>query len=68
MLNLIIPNSLRVFIDEVRGGRSRATYILKCVDYIKTNNITIETNEGDKQYDRVKNINKRGQNISNNVL
>jgi hypothetical protein len=68
MLNLIIPNPLLLFIDGVRGRKSRATYILKCVDYIKTHDITIDTNEGGKENDRIKDINKRGQNTSNNVL
>lgn len=38
-LNLNEP--LRTFIDKVRGNSCRAVYILRCVDYIRSNNIDI---------------------------
>ena len=45
MLKLIIPSKLLTFIDTSRGVLSRASYILRCVYYIKENQITIN-NEG----------------------
>ena len=40
-MNININSSLREFIDSVRGEDCRAKYILKCVSYIRDNNIDI---------------------------
>lgn len=46
-LDLVLPRIIRDGIDEKRGKRSRASYIIKCIDYILRNNIDInEHNEG----------------------
>ena len=66
MLNLIIPKTLLHFIDINRGSRSRASYILKCVDYIKNNLITI-TNEGTVD-DKFEGFKSRGENSSHNKM
>lgn len=43
MLKLILPRDILNFIDNNRGCLSRATYIIKCVDYIMNNGITLTT-------------------------
>lgn len=63
MLNLIIPRTLLLFIDSVRGTRSRASYLLKCVDYIKVNNIDINDNNGNND-DRTEKPYKERENFN----
>lgn len=60
MLTLIIPKPLLTFIDSNRCNMSRATYILKCVNYIMINSITLN-NEGENN-DRSENSKQRGKN------
>ncbi len=43
MFNLKIPKHLLEFIDNSRGIECRAVYILKCIAYIKNNNIDVIT-------------------------
>jgi hypothetical protein len=64
MLNLIIPQSLLHFIDNVRGTRSRASYLLKCVDFIKVNNIDINQTNNENNDDRTENTYKERQNVN----
>lgn len=67
MLNLVIPRRLLYLINHCRGGLSRESYILKCVDYITTNNININHNNNDnneRDYDRIKITNERGKDIN----
>ncbi len=60
MYNLNINNTLREYIDSVKGSYSRAKYILQCVKYIKTNGIDIYGHyEGDKDYERTSKDDKR---------
>ena len=40
-MRLNLNESLRTFIDRMRGNSCRAVYILRCVDYIRGNNIDI---------------------------
>jgi len=55
MRDFIIPKPLLEFIDKCRGYRCRASYILKCIDYIKENNINInEYYENKYDDDRIK--------------
>lgn len=50
MLNIYLPKPLLEYINNNKGNMSRALYIIKCIDYISRNNITInvEYNEGNK--------------------
>mgnify|MGYP005992233457 CR=1 FL=1 len=41
MISLHIPQPLLCYINKVRGRLSTALYIIKCIDYIKTNDIDI---------------------------
>lgn len=66
MLKLIIPRKLLLFIDSYRGTLSRASYILRCVYYIKENNITIN-NEGVSN-DTNENSKQRGEDTNNYKL
>lgn len=40
-MKLNLNESLKNFIDNMRGVSCRAKYILRCVDYIRSNNIDI---------------------------
>ena len=40
-MNIILPKSILYFIDYSKSSMSRATYMIKCVDYIRRNNINI---------------------------
>lgn len=61
MLKLILPRPLLEYIDNNRLGMSRATYILKCINYIMINNINLN-NEGECNGNRFKGSVYRGQN------
>ncbi len=41
MISLHIPQPLLNYISKARGKLSVALYIIKCIDYIKTNDIDI---------------------------
>lgn len=40
-MNIILPKPIILFIDSYRYSMSRATFIIKCVDYVMRNNIDI---------------------------
>ena len=62
MLKLILPLPLLTYIDNFRGKRCRANYILKCIDYIKTNEINInEYYENKRNYERIKESKRTGE-------
>lgn len=66
MQSLIIPKPLLQFIDQVKGYRCRASYILKCIDYIKINNIDInQYYENKNDYEGTERT-KRGRTMSGN--
>lgn len=54
IMNIIIPRDLIQFIDQARRHLSRPAYMIKCVAYIKINNITIDEIEStiNKNYER----------------
>ena len=63
-MKLHINSSLTSFIDTYRGVRCRADYILKCVSYIRDNNIDInDYYEGMSNNEEFKRINKERKNI-----
>lgn len=66
MLKLIIPRPLLEYIDTYRGYRSRASFILACVNYIMINNINLN-NEGGCN-DEIERPLSRGENINNNRM
>lgn len=54
MLKLILPRDILNYIDNNRFEYSRATYIIKCINYLMINNITInnegKSNEGTEKF------------------
>jgi len=67
MLKLILPRPILEYIDSNRASMSRATYILKCVNYIMINNINLN-NEGECNDNKSKGSISRRQNINNDRL
>lgn len=67
MLKLIIPAILLRFIDLNRGGRSRASYILHCINYIMKNEIKVPyyNNEGNEIHDKSTRPNKIREDSNN---
>lgn len=64
MFDLRIPYDLRTFIDSVRGFSCRAVYILRCVSYIKDNEIDVNEYYENIKYDRTKKYDKKGEDAS----
>lgn len=42
-MNIFIPKALLTHIDLNRGCMSRALYVIKCIDHIKTEEIKLNT-------------------------
>lgn len=64
MFDLRIPKYLRDFIDKSRGNNCRAKYILRCITYVKDNNININEYYENIKYDRIKQDTKEREDIN----
>lgn len=64
-MKLNLNACLRTFIDKERGLMCRAVYIIKCVSYIRDNNINIhDYYEGDYSNERIKESNTERTSIN----
>lgn len=63
-MKLNINLNLREFIDKYRGLRCRADYILKCVSYIRDNNIDINVYYEGKTNEEIDRVGQERTNLN----